>query len=264
MRHVSIAVVCLVAGMLSGCATGDFLGGVNLISEDRELSLGHEVGAELEKEMVIVDDPEIQAYVSGIGKKLVAASQSQDKPFQFFVVKEDEVNAFAIPGWRLYVHTGLIEAADSEAELAAVMAHEIGHAERRHGTQNLTRSMGTQILLGVAFGNSETDAAKIANGIANAGLLSYSRSAEREADDIAVHLLHRTGYDPNALVVFFDKLQSMGSSQSSAFAKLFSTHPPTSERIQNAKTLIGQLEKKGYTLGDMEKFHNFQAKIKEM
>ena len=256
----AIAILSAVV-LLSSCATGDFLGGFNLISESREQSLGTELDTELQKQLVIVEDRDVVSYVRGIGAKLTAVSLSADKPYQFNVVEDPEVNAFAIPGWRLYVHTGLIEAAKDEAELAAVMAHEIGHAERRHGTQQLSRQMGTQILLGIALGQEQTDAARVASMITNTGILSYSRSAEHEADDVAVHLLHRAGYDPSALTDFFETLLTINPSTPSRATSLFSTHPETRDRIRATKEAIAQLAPRSYSRGDDARFREIQQRL---
>ena len=251
------------AALLTGCSTGGMLGGFNLISEQKEQSLGEELGAELSKELVLVEDPEVLEYVRGIGQKLTSVSMSSDKPYQFYVAEDPEVNAFAIPGWRLYIHTGLIAAAKDEAELAAVMAHEIGHAEKRHGTQQLTRQMGAQLILGVALGEEQTNAKKIAGLITNTGILSYGRSAEHEADDVAVHLLYRSGYDPNALPQFFETLLTINPTKPSRVTSLFSTHPETQDRIRATQETIASLAPKTYTRGDAAAFKAIQDKLKK-
>lgn len=260
-RHSVLLLAAVCMAVLGGCATGDVLGGFNLISESKEYSLGTEIGAQIERDMGVVEDPAVQAYVREIGRKLVAVSLSSDKPYQFVAVRDEEVNAFAIPGWRLYVHSGLIEAAKDEAQLAAVMAHEIGHAEKRHGTQQLSRQMGAQFLLGIALGNEQTDTARIANLITNTGILSYSRSAEMQADEIAVHLLHRSGYDPRALPEFFEILLQLNPGEPRRATSLFSTHPETRERIAVSRDIISRLAPKTYVRGDTARFKAVQRAL---
>jgi predicted Zn-dependent protease len=225
---------------LSACATGDMLGNFNLISPEEEQQLGAQLHQSITQQSNIIQDPAVQSYVEAVGGRLAAVSQDPNRGYQFHVIEDPGVNAFAIPGGHLYVQTGLIQAAESEAELASVMAHELGHAEERHPTERLSRTYGTQMLLNMVLGENPGQLQAIAgNLIATGGISAYSRSAENEADRIGVYLLNRAGYDPGALASFFEKLaqleQQSGGPAGSTF---FSTHPPTPDRIANVNALI--------------------------
>lgn len=224
-----------------GCATTDFLGNFNLISTSEEKQLGMQLSDQIQKESKEIEDKNIAGYIQAIGQKLVSVSQKPGDPYTFHVLLDPSVNAFAIPGGHLYVNTGLIEAAGSEAEVAAVIGHELGHAESRHPTENMSRALGAQIVAGLILGKEPGALQQAAAGlIANGGLSAYSRSAEREADSIAVYLLNRAGYDPNAMVTFFEKLLEIEKQRGggSIGISLFSSHPDTVERIDNSRKTI--------------------------
>lgn len=237
----------LLAATASGagfaCATTDFLGGFNIISPDEEMKMGDNLASQIAQEMTIVEDPRVAGYVAAIGERLAAVSQSPQRNYQFYVIDNPSINAFAIPGDRLYVHTGLILAADTEAELASVIGHEIGHLERRHPTQRLSRAMGAQMITDLVLGDNRNQALNLASNLVMAGGISaYSRSAELEADHIAVQLLHRAGYDPNALLVFFEKLVELERQHGAGGGiTLFASHPPTPDRITAVQSHIASL-----------------------
>lgn len=220
----------------------DMLGNFNMISPSQEQQLGVQLSDQITKESHVLQDAEINNYIQAIGNKLVAASKKPDEQYAFHVVDDKSVNAFAIPGGHLYVHTGLIAAAESEAELAAVMAHELGHAESRHPTKSMSRAMGMQMISGMILGKEPGQMqSAAANLITNGGISAYSRSAENEADSIAVYLLNRSGYDPYAMVSFFEKLLEIEQREGgggSIGMSLFASHPDTVDRINQVKLLI--------------------------
>lgn len=226
--------------LLCSCATTDLLGNFNLVSPSQEAKLGLDISGQIAQEKEIIEDPDIHGFINGIGSKLVAASTNPNGNYTFLVIKDDTVNAFAIPGGFLYVQTGLINAAENEAEIAAVMAHELGHAEQRHPTESLSRQMGAQMVMDIVLGKDAGPyKQQAANLLMAGGISAYSRSAELQADEIAVYVLNRAGYDPKALVSFFEKLVAL-EQQSGAGGgmTLFASHPPTQERINTAKKLI--------------------------
>lgn len=212
-------------------------GSINFISLEKEIAMGRQMAAEIERQIKLVEDPTINEYVNRVGQNLVRNSDAK-VPFTIKVVDSDEINAFALPGGFFYVNTGLVLAADDESELAAVMAHEIAHVTARHGTENASKAQLVNIasiplifLGGVAgFGIRQA-----AGFLIPMQFLQFTRKAESEADYLGVQYLYKTGYDPGAAVSFFEKLQAKESAKPGSVSKMFSTHPPTGDRIESTK-----------------------------
>jgi beta-barrel assembly-enhancing protease len=214
--------------------------GVNLYSIEKEQALGHELALEVERDSQLITDPTITEYVNRVGQKIVRNSDAK-VPFVIKVIDNDEINAFALPGGYFYVNSGLILAADNEAELAGVMAHEIAHVAARHATKNATRAQIFNIasipliFVGGPIGYVVRQAAGLAVPM---GFLKFSRDAEREADLLGLEYQYAAGYDPGAFVQFFEKLKDTEKQHHSLLAKAFSTHPMTEDRIKRAQTEI--------------------------
>ena len=214
--------------------------GVNFYSIEREIALGHDLARQVEESSKLVTDPEINEYINRIGQNLVRNSDSR-VPFTIKVLDSDEVNAFALPGGFFYVDSGLIMAADTEAELAAVMAHEIAHVAARHATKNMTKQQiwnMASIPLMFIGGPAAYAIAEVASIAVPMGFLKFSRDAEREADMLGLQYDYAAGYDPEAFVQFFEKLKVEEKKKHSNIAKMFSTHPMNSERIEAAQNEI--------------------------
>ncbi len=217
--------------------------GVNFYSIEKEIGLGKQLAQEVERSAKVVDDPVIAEYVSRIGQNLVRNSDAK-VPFTIKVLDSEEVNAFALPGGFFFVNTGLILKAESEAELAGVMAHEIAHVAARHGTRQATRgqlvNIGTipLIFMGGWTGYAIRQAAGLAIPL---GFLSFSRGFESEADMLGLEYMYKTGYDPGAFVDFFEKIQSLEKKKPGTMSKVFSTHPLTDDRIKNAQKNIQEI-----------------------
>ncbi|HEV3334651.1 MAG TPA: M48 family metallopeptidase [Bryobacteraceae bacterium] len=217
--------------------------GVNFYSLEKEIALGKQLAQEVERQAKIIDDPVIAEYVNRIGQNLVRNSDAK-VPFTIKVLDTEEVNAFALPGGFFFVNTGLILKADSESELAGVMAHEIAHVAARHGTKQATRGELVNIAsIPLIFMGGWTGYA-IRQGVGLAipmGFLNFSRAFEREADYLGLQYMYKTGYDPTSFVDFFEKIQSMEKKKPGTVAKVFSTHPMTDDRIKASQEEIQKI-----------------------
>jgi beta-barrel assembly-enhancing protease len=212
-------------------------------SLEGEIRMGKQYAQEVEATSKLIRDPFITEYVNRIGQNLVRNSDAQ-VPFTIKVVDSDEVNAFALPGGFFYVNSGLILAADEESELAGVMAHEIAHVAARHATRQMTRAqwanIGTipLIFVGGGIGYAVRSAAGLGLPL---GFLAFSRGFESEADYLGLQYMYKAGYDPNAFVAFFEKLQAREKKKPGTLAKAFSTHPQTPDRITKSQEEIASI-----------------------
>lgn len=240
MRKVS-AMLLLCAAVMAGCMTLDgepFQ--LNILSTPQEIELGEQLATEIEKQEKVSTDAELQAYVRGIGERLGRVATRQDVAYQFTVIDSpDTVNAFALPGGHMYVYTGLMKLCENEAELAGVMAHEIGHVAAHHHGEAMTKQYGYSLVAQVLLGEEPNTLAKMASDIAGAlGMSYYSRGNEREADALAMEFLFRAGYKPDAMISFMEKLiaeeQKAGGGHP---LPIFSSHPPTQERLVRLQNL---------------------------
>ena len=215
----------------------------NWYSLETEIRMGKEYSQQVEASVKMVQDPVVTEYVNRIGQNLVRNSDAQ-VPFTIKVIDSDEVNAFALPGGFFYVNSGLILAADEEAELAGVMAHEIAHVAARHATRQITRAqwanIGTipLIFVGGGIGYAVRSVAGLALPMT---FLSFSRGFEAEADYLGLQYMYKSGYDPQAFISFFEKLQAKEKRKPGTLARAFSTHPQTPDRIEKSQGEIGRI-----------------------
>ncbi|MGE5645150.1 MAG: M48 family metallopeptidase [Acidobacteriota bacterium] len=219
--------------------------GLNIYSLEKEIALGKELAQEVERQAKMIDDPVIAEYVNRVGQNLVRNSDAK-VPFTIKVIDSEEVNAFALPGGFFFVNSGLILKAESEAELAGVMAHEIAHVAARHGTRQATRGTIANfatiplIFMGGWTGYGVRQAASV---LIPVGFLRFSRAFESEADLLGLEYMYKTGYDPTAFVDFFEKIQTLEKRKPGTMAKVFSTHPLTDDRIKTAQKNIQEILK---------------------
>ncbi len=245
MRIISLSVLA-VAVLLLACATTGPGGQKSLIiiPTSQELAIGEGMAKQVETSDTVLADSSWQNYVDGVGQKIASVCDRRDINYHFTVIQSDQVNAFATPGGYLFIYTGLLRNMDNEAELAAVMAHEVSHVVARHGIKRLQASLGVAMAYQLAFGK---DAGQSLNAAISAGMglifAGYSRDNEREADRYGIYYMEKAGYDPQAAVTMFEKLAALGSGTGGVYEQLTSDHPETAERIQNAKTEISGMGK---------------------
>jgi Peptidase family M48 len=243
--------------------------GVNFYSLEREIALGKQLAQEVERTSKMIDDPVVTEYVNRVGQNLVRNSDAQ-VPFTIKVIDSDEVNAFALPGGFFYVNSGLILRAQEEAELAGVMAHEISHVTARHGTKQATKADMIQIgamaaMIFVPYGWAGYGIYEGMQLAIPLTFLKFSRDAEREADFLGIQYMYKAGYDPNAYVTFFERIQADEKRRPGTIPKVFSTHPPTPERISDAQKEIARIlpEKDEYIVTTSE-FDSVKSRLRNV
>jgi predicted Zn-dependent protease len=241
--------------------------GVNFYSLEKEIALGKQVAQEIERQAKIIDDPVISEYVNRVGQNLVRNSDVK-VPVTIKVLDAEEVNAMALPGGFFYVNAGLIMKAESESELAGVMAHEIAHIAARHGTRQASRAQLVNlatiplIFMGGWTGYGIRQGASV---LVPLGFLQFSRNFESEADLLGLQYLYKAGYDPTAFVDFFEKIQSDEKKKPGTMAKVFSSHPLTDDRIKNAQKNIQEiLEAKPEYVVSTSEFNDVKARLAAM
>lgn len=264
-----LAIVCLVA---SPCleARVQPTHGFDLFSQDDEIQLGKQNAAEVMKQMPMLpdSDPVVQ-YVQGLGAKLSQHAPGYRWPYNFHVVNVKEINAFALPGGSIFVNLGTIQAADNEAQLAGVMAHEISHVVQRHGTRAASKQMAAQFplaILGGMMGNSTL--AKAAEAGISFGVGSFflknSRQSESEADLLGTDVMYDTGYEPRQMAVFFEKLEKqMGASANSLMNQFMSDHPNPGNRAEAVSNEVKTLTPRTY-LADSGEFRQIKTRVAGM
>ena len=223
--------------LLAGCSVNPATGErqLTLISESREIQMGRQSDEEVVESLGLYPDEDLQAYVDRIGRDLAAVSERPDLPWTFRVVDDPVVNAFALPGGFIYVTRGILAHLNSEAELAGVLGHEIGHVTGRHAVERLSKAQLAQIGLGVGMAVSE-DVARFGD-LAQQGLgvlfLKFSRDDERQSDDLGLRYMIRAGYDPREMPDVFETLRRVSEAQGAGrIPGWLSTHPAPENRIE--------------------------------
>jgi thiamine biosynthesis protein ThiS len=254
-----------------------FQPGFNLFTKQQDIQLGEESAAQVHKQMTVINDPVLTAYVSKVGKRLAAGQEAQQSgfPFTFEVVADPSVNAFALPGGHMFINTGLLKSVDNEAQLAGVMGHEMSHVILRHGTNQASKAKMIELPAALAAQMSGKESmmgqlAQLGIGLgANSVLLKFSRSAESQADLMGSHLMAEAGYDPMEMAHFFNKLNSLSGSPGAGFAgkvtQFMSDHPNPGNRetaIEQEARLLPE-KSYGYQTSDFKRMKDVVAKIHE-
>lgn len=243
---VTLVVFATLSVLLSCATTGP--GGKQsliIIPSSQEVEIGAGMAQQVEQAEKILADSLWQNYLNDVGQKIVAVCDRRNITYHFRVIESDQINAFAAPGGYIYFYTGLLREMDNEAEMAAVLAHEISHVVARHSIQRLQAALGVATAYQLVFG--EEGASDVVNIAINVGLsllfADYSRDDERQADSYGIQYMVKAGYNPDGAVGMYEKLAKLGGGgQYSVFEKLASTHPATQERISNAKSQIAQMQ----------------------
>lgn len=208
--------------------------------------MGLKASEDARKKLVMCNEPKLDAYLTQVGNRLAAKTPTGGVkyPFEFHCVNDKAINAFALPGGYVFVNRGTIEAARNEAQLAAVMAHELSHVVLRHGTSQASKSMAAQLpiaILGGVIGGSSSGAliTELSSFTAGSVLLKYSRTAESQADVMGTQILYDAGYDPRAMAQFFETLEAESKGRSTP--EFFSDHPSPENRIERVNEEIPRL-----------------------
>jgi predicted Zn-dependent protease len=259
--RTAINAALLAALAVAGCATsGINKGDINLVSSAEEVEMGREFSTEVGQQFEIYDDPVVTAYVQSVGDRVAAVCDRPDIDYHFTVIKEDEMNAFALPGGYIYIYTGLMKDLDDEAQLAAVLAHEVGHVTARHATERLTAMYGAQIAVSLLLGENPAEyKVLIANLFSTTGFLAYSRANEFEADRLGTTYASRAGYDPEGMAELLGKFIDAEQREPSKLEEWLSTHPPSRDRLAKVDALAASLPRAGTGERDAARYSEIKA-----
>ena len=263
LRAGAVALAVGGAAAAGGCAPA--------MTTQQEVQAGTDYARQINAQLPILRDSYTNQYINQLGRQIAAQADPRGIPYTFYVVNSDVVNAFSIPGGYVYVNRGVIERADNVSQLAGVLSHEIGHVVERHSITQMQRAQNANTVLSVLYGvllrrnpsGVEQAGIQVGGGAVFAG---YSRDAERQADHDAVIFLMKTGYNPNQLPVFFEKLMSLEHSQPSKLESWFATHPGTQERVANVRAEISQTPgaNNSRLVTDTREFQNFRARVRSL
>jgi predicted Zn-dependent protease len=274
MRRITkLSTILLVMFALSALAHGptQIKPGFNLFTKQQDVQLGQELAAQVRKQKTVVKDPAVTACVKAVGKRLTASQEAKASgfPFTFEVIADPSINAFALPGGPMFINTGLLRAVDNEAELAAVMGHEMSHVILRHGTNQASKDNFVELLamlggqIADSSGGMMAQLAQLGIGLgANSVVLKFSRTAESQADLMGSHLMAEAGYDPMEMAKFFEKLSAEDGSRAPQF---LSDHPNPGNRERAIEQEAARLPERtyGYQTGKFQQMKKALANIHE-
>lgn len=262
-RSVAVLAVAGATATAGACAPS--------VTTQQEVQLGADYSRQINRQLPLVRDAAANQYINQLGREIARAADPRGIPYTFYIVNSAQVNAFAIPGGHIYINRGLIERSDNVAELAGVLAHEIGHVVERHGIEQMQRANNANTALGVVYGvllgrqpGAIEQVAVQAGG--TAVFASYGRNAEREADNVAIGYMIRSGYNPRGLISMFQELLAERRRNPSRVEQWFSTHPLTEERVQNTEAAIAATPGANAPrlVTDTRAFQNFRQRVRSL
>ncbi len=249
-RYVTLSVLVVMSFSCAARQPGAPINpGFNVYSKDQDVQVGRQAAAEIAQQVDIVQDRELQDYVKALGRRLASTPSAGDYPYEFTLINDPSINAFALPGGPIFVHSGLIRAADNEAQVAGVLGHEIAHVVLRHGTNQASKASILQIpaaAAGILLGDSATgQIAQIGAGLGlNMLMLKYSRGAETQADALGAKILHEAGFNPIEMARFFETLEKESGGGGPQF---LASHPNPGNRVKAVEAEVRTFPQKQYT-----------------
>lgn len=256
------------AGMVMAQKPKNIKPGWNLFSLEQDIQLGKESAAQIEKQVQVLNNADLNAYVNRIAARLTAQPEAGKFPYTFKVVNDPSINAFALPGGPAYLHTGLIAAAENEAQIAGVLAHEIAHVSLRHGTAQVTKGQALQMIAGLGGamlggGSMLGQLAQLGVGLgANSLLMKFSRGAESDADLLGARMMAKAGYDPIEMARFFQKLEEQEKASGRSTPQFLSDHPSPGNRVKAVSAEVQMMAKSNYTRGDDADLRRMQGVVR--
>ncbi|MDH3706018.1 MAG: M48 family metallopeptidase [Acidimicrobiia bacterium] len=266
MIHRYVVALSSLALLASACTVdGDSVNqwDVNVFPLDVEWQLGEQMAAQLAPSLTVVDDEAVQAYVQDRGDELVAHTELAERPWVFTVIDDPTVNAFALPGGRIYVHSGLLQAIETEEQLLGVLAHEISHVEARHSTERLTTEYGISLVGAALLGDDAGLLEQLATQVLTAGATAkFSRDDEREADRLGLVTLGEAGEAPESMASFFRVLLAEQQRRPSSVEQFFATHPLTEDRVDDVLERSAGVERVGERRAEPGLLEAVQARLR--
>ena len=257
IKRVFLPAALLAMVVLAGCASG----GGSSISLDQEWQLGNQMAAEVAQQVRFNNDPVANAYVRSVGERIHAQTPLANRPFDFHIVDDPSVNAFAVPGGHIYVNTGLIGAANKADELAAVIAHEESHVVARHVIKQAEQAQQISVLGSILLGqNPGVLQQLVAQVLAGGAMARFSRADEKEADDLGLKFMTAAGFNPQGMLDLFQTLVAMERTRPSSVARFFADHPGTQDRINDIQSRIGSMASSSGLITDEPEFHEAKAR----
>ena len=270
VRWLMLGLGCaIVVAAIQVCRAGErtpLKPGWNLFTPEQDIQIGKQSSSRIGQQVLLLNDPRVDDYLDALGKKLAGYAPGYKYPYQYRCVNDENINAFALPGGFIYINRGVIEAADNEAQLAGVMAHETSHVALRHGTNQVSKAEAWQIpfgLLGNAGGLGGLMAQLGGGFTLNSIVLKYSRDDETQADVLGTQILYDAGYDPRALAQFFEKIEA--ESKGKQPAQFFSDHPNPGNRtgrVDDEVEKLGGPEPNYRT--DSDDFHSIKIYVMKL